>query len=333
MKFYLSTLLTFSLNQNVSSFSSALNTINNKVFQQQQQQQQQQSVSNNINIISTNTKLNSSNDPDEEIPVLEDEATSASEPYVIPYEENSDDELIYTLGVNLARQLGDVRPLCEDNNELAIVAKGLLDAIIGRIEDDEQKILLKRRGTDLNELITERAKIIQKRIEESGRLILKEMSEQDDVIVLPSGVVVHPLESGPDGTDGVRPSLSSTVKVHYHGTLSDGTVFDSTLNKDPVTFALGQVIPGWREALQKMHDGETAMIGIPPEMGYGPDGTPDGRIPGGATLFFKVQLVQVLSAGIGGSVKLLGTDGKVLTKDDGKSGTSGLLGLDGKPLG
>ena len=133
MKLYLSTLLTFLLNQNVSSFSSALNTINNKVFQQQQQQ----SLStNNINVISTNTKLNSSNDPDEEIPVLEDEASasaSAAEPYVIPYEENSDDELIYTLGVNLARQLGDVRPLCEDNNELAIVAKGLLDGTLSTV--------------------------------------------------------------------------------------------------------------------------------------------------------------------------------------------------------
>ena len=157
------------------------------------------------------------------------------------------------------------------------------------------------------------------------------MAEQDDVIVLPSGVVVHPLEPGPEGFDsGVRPSVASTVKVHYHGTLSDGTVFDSTLNKDPISFALGQVIPGWREALQKMHEGETAMIGIPPEQGYGAQGTPDGRIPGGATLFFKVQLVEVLSAGVGGSVKLLDSEGKVLKKEE--EGMGGLLGPDGKPL-
>lgn len=331
MKLYLSALITFLLNQNdiVSSFISPLSITNNAVLQQQRP------ISNNI--ISATTLNSSSDNNDETTSASADKSPSSpvanNEPYIIPYEENSHDELIYTLGINLARQLGDVRPLCEDSNELAIVAKGLLDAIIGRIEDDEQKVLLKRRGKDLNVLITERAKVIQKRIEESGRQILKEMAEQEDVIVLPSGVVVHSLEPGPEGVDGVRPSLSSTVKVHYHGTLSDGTVFDSTLNKDPVTFALGQVIPGWRDALQKMHAGETAMIGIPPEMGYGPDGTPDGRIPGGATLFFKVQLVEVLTAGIGGSVKLLGTDGKVLTKDDGKSGMAGLLGPDGKPLG
>jgi len=327
MKLYLSTLLTFLLNQDVTSFLSPPNRMNNNLILPQQP--------SSTKFISTTTTTLNSSDSDDTSSGSEDGSTSSPiEPYVIPYEENSHDELIYTLGVNLARQLGDVRPLCEDSNELAVVAKGLLDAIIGRIEDEEQKILLKRRGKDLNVLITERAKAIQKRIEESGRAILKEMAEQDDVTVLPSGVVVHPLEPGPEGFNaGVRPSISSTVKVHYHGTLPDGTVFDSTLNKDPVTFALGQVIPGWREALQKMHEGETAMIGIPPEMGYGMEGTPDGRIPGGATLFFKVQLVEVLTAGVGGSAKLLGTDGKVLTKDDGKSGTAGLLGPDGKPLG
>lgn len=253
--------------------------------------------------------------------------------YTIPYEENSHEELIYTLGINLARQLGDVRPLVEDGTELSMVAKGILDALVGRIEDKDQRALLARRKNDLNALVTERANNIKKRLEESGRAILKEMSEQDDVLLLPSGVVVHPLEAGPEGfNEGVRPSLSSTVTVHYHGTLPDGTVFDSTLNKDPVTFAVGQVIPGWKEALQKMHEGETAMIGIPPEMGYGAEGSPDGRIPGGATLFFKVQLVEVLTAGLGGSIKLLGKDGEVLNRG-GSSGTSGLLGLDGKPLG
>jgi hypothetical protein len=71
--------------------------------------------------------------------------------------EGSHDELMYALGVNLARQLGDVRPLVETGEELAQVAKGLLDTVIGRLEEDGQRTLLARRGGDLNELITTRA--------------------------------------------------------------------------------------------------------------------------------------------------------------------------------
>jgi len=142
---------------------------------------------------------------------------------------------------------------------------------------------------------------IREKIETAGKAMLKEMSDNDETATLESGVVIHPLEAGPDGFGkGVKPTAASTVKVHYHGTLPDGTVFDSSLGKDPVTFPLGGVIPGWREGLLHMCEGETAMLGIPPEMGYGNEGTPDGRIPGGAALFFKIQLLEVMSAGVGG---------------------------------
>jgi len=249
-----------------------------------------------------------------------------------PFKPDSHEELLYTLGVNLARQLGDIRPLVEDSNELSNVAKGLLDTVIGRLTEEGQTQLLQTRGQDLNQLITGRADSLRKRIEESGRQMLQEMSETEGTTTLPSGVVIHPLEAGPEGFDnGIRPTVSSSVKVQYHGTLPDGTVFDSNLNADPATFALAQVIPGWKEAMLKMHEGETAMIGIPPEMGYGKEGTPDGRIPGGSTLFFKVQLIAVLTAGIGGGPTLLGADGKKLGgESDGAGG--GLLGANGMPL-
>ena len=160
--------------------------------------------------------------------------------------------------------------------------------------------------------------------------MLQEMSENEETATLKSGVVIHPLEAGPDGFGkGTKPTAASTVKVHYHGTLPDGTVFDSSLGGEPVTFPLGGVIVGWREGLQHMCEGETAMLGIPPELGYGDEGTPDGRIPGGAALFFKIQLLEVLSAGIGGGPKLVDATGNELKKD---GGGGGLLGADGKPL-
>jgi hypothetical protein len=74
-----------------------------------------------------------------------------------PVEEGTQEELMYALGVNLARQLGDIRPLVETGEELAAVAKGLLDTVIGRLTEDGQRDLLSRRGTELNKLITDRA--------------------------------------------------------------------------------------------------------------------------------------------------------------------------------
>jgi hypothetical protein len=78
-------------------------------------------------------------------------------PEVMVPSAGSQAELLYALGVNLARQLGDVRPLVESGDELAQVAKGMLDAVIGKLTEDGQRDLLTRRGAELNELITERA--------------------------------------------------------------------------------------------------------------------------------------------------------------------------------
>lgn len=243
-------------------------------------------------------------------------------------EAGSHDELMYALGVNLARQLGDVRPLVENSEELTQLARGLLDTVAGKFDDAAQRNLLERRGEDLNKIIVSRANAIREKIEAAGKAMLQEMSDNPETATLESGVVIHPLEPGPEGFGkGVKPTAASTVKVHYHGTLPDGTVFDSSLGGDPVSFPLGGVIPGWRAGLQHMCEGETAMLGVPPELGYGAEGTPDGRIPGGAALFFKIQLLEVLSAGIGGGPTLLGADGQALKKEGG-----GLLGANGLPL-
>jgi FKBP-type peptidyl-prolyl cis-trans isomerase len=258
-----------------------------------------------------------SSDPDRKEPTI-DKA---------PTEPGTHEELMYTLGVNLARQLGDVRPLVENGEELTFVAKGLLDAVIGRLTEEAQIGLLSSRRDDLNTLITERANKIRENVVKAGDSMLKTMSETEGVETLPSGVRLHILDEGTGS--GQKPTAASTVKCHYHGTLPDGTVFDSSLGQDkPVRFAVGQLIEGMKEGLLKMREGQTAMIGIPSSLAYGPNGSPDGTVPGGASIFFKVQLIEVMSAGIGGGPTLLGADGKVLTKNS----SSALLGADGKPL-
>jgi FKBP-type peptidyl-prolyl cis-trans isomerase FkpA len=114
---------------------------------------------------------------------------------------------------------------------------------------------------------------IKDRLAEAGSAMLETMKQTDGAVTLESGVVLHVLEDGPEGKgQGVRPTRASTVKIHYHGTLADGTMFDTTLGGDPVTFPLAGVIPGWRDGVLKMHEGETAMLGIPPDQAYGSKG-------------------------------------------------------------
>jgi FKBP-type peptidyl-prolyl cis-trans isomerase len=184
----------------------------------------------------------------------------------------------------------------------------------------------------LNNIIENKnSNALKEKLELRGREMLQNMAETEGVINLESGVCVHVLEDGPEGPgQGAYPTAGSVVMIHYHGTLSDGTVFDSTLGGEPVKFPLAQVIPGWRDGVLNMHQGETAMLGIPPEQGYGEEGTPDGRIPGGSTLFFKIQLVEILSGALGGSPTLLGADGQAY--DNSGGGGSGLIGADGQPM-
>ncbi|MBD5358894.1 MAG: FKBP-type peptidyl-prolyl cis-trans isomerase [Bacteroides sp.] len=93
---------------------------------------------------------------------------------------------------------------------------------------------------------------------------------------------------------GARPSASDNVTVHYTGRLTDGRVFDSSVDRgEPTSFPLNRVIPGWTEGLQLMQEGGVAVFYIPSELGYGEMGTPGGPIPPNAPLIFEVQLIKV----------------------------------------
>ena len=82
--------------------------------------------------------------------------------------------------------------------------------------------------------------------------------------------------------------------MHYHGTLRDGTVFDSSVErKEPISFPLNGVIPCWTEGVQHMKVGEKAKLVCPSDIAYGDAGTPDGTIPPGATLVFEVELLGI----------------------------------------
>ena len=111
------------------------------------------------------------------------------------------------------------------------------------------------------------------------------------VVTLPSGLQYKVLESGPAG--GASPLADDHVIVNYEGKLLDGTVFDSSYQRgQPATFVVGELIPAWTEALQKMHPGDVWMLYAPPGLAYGEKGA--GPIPPDSALVFKIQLIGIL---------------------------------------
>ncbi|MEH6634895.1 MAG: FKBP-type peptidyl-prolyl cis-trans isomerase [Halioglobus sp.] len=112
---------------------------------------------------------------------------------------------------------------------------------------------------------------------------------RDEVTTTDSGLQYEVLETG----SGAKPGLQSTVVTHYHGTLVDGTVFDSSVERgDPAEFGVNQVIPGWTEALQLMSVGDKWRIACPPHLAYGEQGAGDS-IPPNTALVFEIHLIDI----------------------------------------
>lgn len=124
-----------------------------------------------------------------------------------------------------------------------------------------------------------------------GAEFLAENAKKDGVEVTDSGLQYEVITSS--GSD-VRPSETDNIKVHYHGTLVDGTVFDSSVDRgEPIEFNLGGVIKGWTEGVQLMAVGDKFRFAIPADLAYG-DNSPSPTIPAGSTLIFDVELLEIL---------------------------------------
>ncbi len=128
-----------------------------------------------------------------------------------------------------------------------------------------------------------------------AKAFLAQNAKAAGVVVLPSGLQYRVLSSGPAG--GASPSATDQVSVAYEGRLLNGQVFDQTPPGQPATFVVGQLIPAWTEALQKMKPGDAWMLYAPPDLAYGARGA--GPIPPNSALIFKVQLVAILPRGGG----------------------------------
>jgi FKBP-type peptidyl-prolyl cis-trans isomerase FklB len=124
----------------------------------------------------------------------------------------------------------------------------------------------------------------------AGEAFLAENAQRPEVQTTASGLQYEVLQEG----QGQKPGPTSQVTVHYHGTLIDGTVFDSSVERGaPATFGVNQVIRGWTEALQLMSEGAKFRLSIPQELAYGANPHPGGAIQPYATLIFDVELLSI----------------------------------------
>ena len=126
---------------------------------------------------------------------------------------------------------------------------------------------------------------------------MAENADADGVVTLESGLQYKVLNAAPDGAP--RPDGNDLVRVHYEGSLTDGTVFDSSFERgSPYVTTPEQVVPGWTEALQRMKVGDEWLLYVPPELGYGAQQS--GRIPPHSVLVFRLQLLDMAAAPGGG---------------------------------
>ena len=123
-----------------------------------------------------------------------------------------------------------------------------------------------------------------------GEKFLENNKSNKDIQTTESGLQYEIIKSG----NGVKPAKTDTVSVHYHGTLIDGTVFDSSVERGtPASFGVHQVIPGWTEALQLMDIGSKYRLFIPQELAYGANPHPGGPIQPFSALIFEVELLEI----------------------------------------
>jgi FKBP-type peptidyl-prolyl cis-trans isomerase FkpA len=194
-----------------------------------------------------------------------------------------DERTIYALGVSMARNL---EPFGLTPAELEFLFAGVRDEVAGK----EPAVSLEEYGPRIRTLAQSRSSATAAKEKEAGSAFLAQEAAASGATKTASGLVMRTISEG----TGASPTAEDTVKVHYTGTLRDGTVFDSSVKRgEPAQFRLGGVIPCWTEALQAMKVGGKAHITCPPEIAYGDRGFP-GSIPPGATLAFDVELLEIV---------------------------------------
>lgn len=196
-------------------------------------------------------------------------------------EANELEKVSYSIGINVATS---IKSEGLDSINSFYIGEGFKDVF----ENKDLAINLEESNKIIGEYFNKKQDAKNERLAIDSKIFLEQNKDKDGVITTESGLQYLVLLEG----KGNNPTLNDNVTVHYHGTLIDGTIFDSSVDrKQPATFPLNGVIQGWQEALQMMSVGSKWKIFIPSELAYGESGA--GAIGPNSTLIFEVELLSI----------------------------------------
>ena len=202
--------------------------------------------------------------------------------------DTNDQKASYGIGLNVGGQLADAR----DRLDLAAFMRGIKDAMQGSEPDlprQELQTVLQVFAAEIEAAADgERTRVAEENAA-AGVAYLTENSARDGVTTTESGLQYEILRSG----EGPMPTVEQRARLHYRGTLIDGTEFDASYGGDPAEFAVAGLIAGFTEALTLMQVGSHFRIVIPSDIAYGPQGS-GGTIGPNATLIFEIELLEIL---------------------------------------
>ena len=200
------------------------------------------------------------------------------------------DKLSYALGIGIGSQLAGMGAKGLDIDDFAQAVKDVISGAPLKVNNAEAQSLVQAFFKEQEDKQRAAAAEAGKVAKAAGESFLADNAKKEGIVVLPSGLQYQVLKEG----NGKKPSSTDQVKCHYEGTLIDGTIFDSSYQRnEPATFGLNQVIAGWTEGVQLMSEGAKYRFFIPYNLAYGERGA-GAQIPPFAALVFDVELLKVL---------------------------------------
>jgi FKBP-type peptidyl-prolyl cis-trans isomerase FklB len=195
----------------------------------------------------------------------------------------------YSVGVLMAKDMKNKGMGELDEQAMGAAIRDVLDGEPLQLSEEQMSAALEKAAQRVMQERIAKAKAEAAEAKAAGDKYRAENGAKEGVVTLPSGIQYKVLTEG----SGEKPTLESTVVAHYHGTLVDGTVFDSSYDRGaPATFALNRVVKGWQEVLPLMRVGAKWQVAIPPELAYGESGAPP-KIGGNETLLFDIELIEI----------------------------------------